>query len=139
MGKPYEIMSKADWSATCDPLKEEKQLGSLQYVETEGWKNITTDELVTTGTSSNWTCPVEERNPSGCGEFRTDTRNIVCSEEKSVMACDRPNNADNAMIRVAELPTLFIPQRHVCIQHPIFCDNVLDEAGRNPTLRAVQP
>jgi hypothetical protein len=128
VGKRYTIHAKADWSDECDPLKAEAQLGTLNYTEGEGWENADGEIEVgwTNSKTPNWTCPMEERNPSGCGDFRTDTRNLECPNEKSIFNCGRPNNADNLLMRFGELPALDIPQRHVCIQHPIFYDNIYD-------------
>jgi len=133
VGKRYEILAKADWEVECDPLKLEQQYGTLEYVEGEGWENKTTKELVVTWTNSNtpnWTCPMEERNPSGCGDFRTDTRSIECPKTESLFNCGRPNNADNRIMKIGELPALDMPQRHTCVQHPIFYDNINDSGTK---------
>lgn len=133
-GEQYTILAKSDWSAECDPLKAEQQLGTLNYTEGEGWVNATTGELVvgwTNAKTPNWNCPEEERNPSGCGDFRTDTRNLECPGTQSLFNCGRPNNADNREMRFGTVPTLDIPQRHVCVQHPIFYDDINDSDNKN--------
>uniref|UniRef100_A0A7R9Z8D2 Uncharacterized protein n=1 Tax=Pseudictyota dubia TaxID=2749911 RepID=A0A7R9Z8D2_9STRA len=132
-GQRYKILAKADWSTQCDPLKQEQQIGSLEYVEGEGWANITSREIVVNWTNPKtpaWTCPPEERSPSGCGDFRTDTRSLSCSETQSLFDCKRPNNADNRVMRIGEMPALDMPQRHACVQHPIFYDNINDSGTR---------
>ncbi|KAL7540873.1 hypothetical protein ACHAWF_006808 [Thalassiosira exigua] len=133
-GKQYTILAKADWSTECDPLKAEQQLGTLNYTEGEGWVDATSGELVvgwTNAKTPNWTCPEEERNPSGCGDFRSDTRSLECPRRQSLFNCGRPNNADSRVMRFGELPALDVPQRHVCVQHPIFYDNINDANNKN--------
>jgi len=63
------------------------------------------------------------RSPSGCGDFRTDTRNLTCDKQVSIFGCRRPNHADRRELVLGELPTMEGPQRHTCIQYPIFFDN----------------
>jgi len=134
LGKPSTILAKAVWGTECDPLKAEQQLGTLNYKEGEGWENATSGNVEVSWTNSqtpNWTCPIEERNPSGCGDFRTDTRTIECPETQSLFDCGRPNNADNRILRYGHFPTLDLPQRHVCVQHPIFYDNTAFGENKN--------
>mmetsp|Transcript_43655 Transcript_43655/g.48916 ORF Transcript_43655/g.48916 Transcript_43655/m.48916 type:complete len:469 (-) Transcript_43655:11-1417(-) len=134
LGQPSTILAKAVWGTECDPLKAEQQLGTLTYKEDEGWENATTGNVEVSWTNSqtpNWTCPIEERNPSGCGDFRTDTRTIECPETQSLFDCGRPNNADNRILRYGHFPTLDLPQRHVCVQHPIFYDNTAFGENKN--------
>jgi len=120
------IFMRADWSETCDPWKGVHETKTLDFNASaltftrksdgtivDTWKNNIT----------NWTCPEKHRSPSGCGDFRTDTRKLVCTSKLSIFDCGRPDNSDRRSYSVGELPTMRGFQRHVCVAHPIFYDN----------------
>ena len=55
--------------------------GTLTY--TDGvWKDqagVTRTTWTTNKPNGDWTCPESQRSISGCGDFRTDTRNTTCT------------------------------------------------------------
>jgi len=128
-----DSLAAADWSTSCDPWKAVTQTLTATYDSSAGvWKDLESGATVadwpTTGPEGPWTCPTEYQSISGCGDFITDTRGTQCSSTKSLFNCRRPNNADRRVYSVGELPGMEGPQRHTCIQHPIFFDNPNTEA-----------
>jgi hypothetical protein len=120
-----EIYSEADWSERCDPWKGVTETLTLTFDEATGvWKNSTGNVKTGWKGGNNWTCPEDQRSMSGCGDFRTDTRGTMCESRVSLFGCGRPEQADRRIVNVGEVPTMLIPQRHVCVQHPIFYDNI---------------
>lgn len=94
----------ADWSFNCDPWKDKV------------WANDTSCGHNVTFTYNGWTCPPELRSPSGCGDFRTDPRNLMCTKAVTL----DPTGTERVLIEVAEP---LVPQKHACVQHPLFYDN----------------
>lgn len=91
------IRRVADWSPDCDPWK----LGSAENM---------------THTSGNWTCPEAYRSVSGCGDMRTDPRQLECKKTISF-------DWERSERIVLEAPEPLVPQKHACVQHPLFYDN----------------
>jgi len=121
------IFAVADWSEGCDPWKGVTETRTLEYNSSFGVWVSKQDGRTKSGWSnekSNWTCPAEQRSMSGCGDFRTDTRNLTCTSTLNLFSCGRPLNADRRIYDWAEIPVMAVPQRHVCMQHPIFYDNL---------------
>jgi len=127
------VFTPADWGESCDPWKGVTETGTLTYSEDDGvWKDA--DGVTQAGWSAKngtWICPESQRSLSGCGDFRTDTREIVCAEDAQMdlFTCGRPGNGDRRTYHEAEMPHMAGPQRHVCIQHPIFFNNYAGADG----------
>ena len=62
-----------------------------------------------------WTCPEEYRSPSGCGDFRADTRGLACAAPVT-LSHGRENRIVHKEMKV-------FPQSHVPMARPIWYDN----------------
>lgn len=108
IAQDFSIVQEADWSLLCDP-----------------WRNHTRATPINiTWTHGKWTCPEKYRSPSGCGDFRTDTRNLKCSKLLTFggEACVE-SHADKRDRRIVSVSEPLVPQKHTCVQRPLFYDN----------------
>merc|ERR1719277_263665 len=88
--------------------------------------------MTNTSQDGNWTCPPEYRTMSGCGDFRYDPRAVECEASMSfTLDPDNERSSERIVVEVAEPLT---PQKHVCIAHPIFYDNMNTAGKRLPPL-----
>ena len=114
---PDTILDKADWSTRCDSWAEQKPMPVNDV-----YNNETVNEFWSTHRTG-WVCPSAHRSVSGCGDMRdaTNVRPKLCPRSRQLDVCD-----ETIIMRVGE-PSL--PQKHVCVQHPIFYENY-HTAGR---------
>lgn len=121
------IFTPADWSKSCDPWKGVTELKDTIFKGDDGvWVDKKNGTVVADWKAKNgWTCPKDQRSMSGCGDFRTDTRGLKCEKKiDTIMDCKRPGNMDRRTFAENDVSSMLIPQRHVCIQHPLFFDNL---------------
>jgi len=122
------VYKLADWSESCDPWKGVTETFTLNYdADNMLWVDKSGTVKTDWDGGGNWTCPEQFRSISGCGDFRTDTRGIKCDAALNLFNCGRPLNADRRNYDLAE-SSMDGPQRHTCIQHPIFYTNMNTEA-----------
>jgi len=99
------ILDPADWSFECDPWKKSYPVNDSHY---ELGFHAARDP------SDTYICPENMRSPSGCGDFRSDPRDVECSDlptEDTDICSDQ---------RVAFNDPDKVWQWHVCVQHPIY-------------------
>ena len=72
----FTLIQEANWSPVCDPWKF--STAATDDPPDEGWPGDYVN-MTTTWTDGEWTCPEQYRSVSGCGDFRTDTRNVTCT------------------------------------------------------------
>jgi len=117
------IKQKADWSINCDPWKIGKSAQDNHPKIT--WSDAGDDEGEPP--HQNWTCPEQHRSPSGCGDFRDDPRQLKCEEgnyskHKGQWLFDRSSGYREERIVLTTGEPL-LPQKHMCVQRPIFYEN----------------
>eukprot|EP00493_Phyllostaurus_siculus_P003926 UN03942 len=83
-----------------------------------------------TSADGRWTCPEKYRTESGCGDFRHDPREVECKTSMS-LAFDETWRSERIITEVAEP---LVPQKHVCVSHPIFYDNMNTAGKRTPPI-----
>ena len=96
------LVHPTSWAIECDPWRERPIDVELDYLKINGTFLDDYDD---------WECPEEMRSISGCGDFLTDTRGIMCDEPKSFKRCSDQ--------RVVNVPQPYVSQYHVCFQHPV--------------------
>lgn len=110
------IVQPADWSPTSD-VWNLVMFGIATGSAADGTVRMSSDgsAVPVPSIDGDWTCPEEHQSPSGCGDFRSDTRGIECTERITLSS-----GHENRIVH-KEMKTF--PQSHVPVARPIWYDN----------------
>jgi len=110
------IVQPADWSPTSD-IWNLVMLGMATGSAVDGTVTMVSDGSVVPVPSTNgdWSCPEEYQSPSGCGDFRADSRGLGCPVPVTL--------SDGHENRIVHKEEKVFPQSHVPIARPIFYDD----------------
>eukprot|EP00928_Gymnodinium_smaydae_P072024 TRINITY_DN55462_c0_g1_i1.p1 TRINITY_DN55462_c0_g1~~TRINITY_DN55462_c0_g1_i1.p1 ORF type:complete len:495 (+),score=59.31 TRINITY_DN55462_c0_g1_i1:150-1487(+) len=131
----HSIKQPADWSAKCDPWKKgvSPMEESHPFVT---WSDA--GDYEGGDVPHKWTCPEKYRSPSGCGDFRTDPRKLHCdskyyAKRKGIWSFDRLTGYREERIQL-NVGEPLLPQKHVCVQRPIFYEDMNTENTVTPPM-----